>query len=51
MRFSVTVNVLLLGVATVVSALPIAKPTSELVVEGRGSFIVAFKLTRSTSSH
>jgi hypothetical protein len=44
MRFSVTLNVLLLGVATIVSALPIAQSTGSLELEGRGSFITTFKL-------
>jgi hypothetical protein len=43
MRFSVAVNVLLLGVATVVSALPIAQSADSFELEGRGSFIAAFK--------
>jgi hypothetical protein len=47
MLFSVAVNVLLLGVATIVSALPISQSTSSgsLRLEGRGSFIATFKLT------
>jgi len=35
MRFSTVVNVLLLGAATVVSALPITQPTSSLELESR----------------
>jgi hypothetical protein len=42
--FSVAINVLLLGVATVVSALPIAESVGELELKGRGSFIATFKL-------
>ena len=39
MRFSTAVNILLLGVATVVSALPIAQYSSSLeLVESRGSY-------------
>ena len=37
MRFSTAVNVLLLGVATVVSALPITQSTE---LESRGSFTI-----------
>jgi hypothetical protein len=40
MRFSTAVNVLLLGVATVVSALPIAQFTSSLDLESRDDFDV-----------
>ena len=45
MRFSTAVNVFLLGVATVVSALPIAQITSSLELETRGSYTLLFKLT------
>ena len=45
MRFSTAVNVLLLGVATVVSALPIAQPANSLELESRGSIISTFKFT------
>ena len=38
MRFSTAVNIILLGVATVVSALPIAQYTSSLELESRGSY-------------
>jgi len=38
MRFSTVVNVLLLGVATVVSALPFTQPTSSLELENRDDF-------------
>jgi hypothetical protein len=38
MRFSTAVNVLLLGVATVVSALPIAQSTSSLELESRDDY-------------
>jgi len=41
MRFSVAVNVLLLCVATIVSALPIAHSTSSLELEGRDDFEVS----------
>jgi len=40
MRFSTAINVFLLGVATVVSALPIAQPTSSLDLESRDDFDV-----------
>ena len=39
MRFPTAVSVLLLGVATVVFALPIAQSTSSLELEDRGSFV------------
>ena len=45
MRFSVSVNVLLLSVATIASGLPIAQSTSSLELKSRGSFIITFKLT------
>jgi len=38
MRFSTVVNVFLLGVATVVSALPISQITSSLDLESRDDF-------------
>jgi len=38
MRFSTVVNVLLLGVATAVSALPITQPASSLELESRDDF-------------
>ena len=51
MRFSTAVNVFLLGVATVVSALPIAKFTSSQLeeLESRGSFTLL--LTWLYNSH
>ena len=51
MRFSTAVNVLLLGVATVVSALPIAQSTGSLELESRGSYWATstFKLTNKIS--
>ena len=47
MRFSTAVNVFLLGVAAVVSALPISQSTS-LELESRGMYWVTFKLTYLT---
>ena len=38
MRFSTAVNVVLIGVATVVSALPITESASSLELESRGSY-------------
>jgi hypothetical protein len=45
MLFSAALNVLLLGVATIVSAAPISQRTSELELAGRGSSTVTSELT------
>jgi hypothetical protein len=47
MRFSTAVNILLLSVATVVSALPIAQYTSSLELESRGSYTASIDITSS----
>jgi len=48
MRFSTAVNVLMLGVATVVSALPIAQFTSSLELESRDDFDVPYMFERDS---
>ena len=45
MRFSAVVNVLLLGVATIVTAIPIAQSSSSIEFESRGSYTASFMLT------
>jgi len=46
MRFSAAVNVVLLGVATIVSALPIAKSSSSIELESRDDFDVPYMFER-----